>query len=462
MRLLDTTPIVSIVIPTHNRASLLPDAVNSVLHQTYPHVEVIVVDDGSTDNTPAVAGQFGERIRYIRQANAGVSAARNRGFAESKGAYIGFLDDDDLYLEDKIALQVDALQRHPHAPVANCNFHYMDPNGKLYSHNGIVPSHDTFRRLLLANYIWMSGPLMRREAMVTAGLFAPEFSLAADLDMWLRLARLNDFVCVQKPLGAYRIHQGSMVTKADLAEQDCMAVLQRAYQHLPHTPASRKLRARSEAQWRLWFGANYLTAGQPADFTRNYQRAAECAPDMFRDEKFITKRLVQDILNYRVSNKRAFCDDLFGYLPKSLQFMHAYRKRIEQRIDFMEALDEITNRDVARGKYLMKRAIEAHPSVRREPEMLREMLFESTMCARDGIEAHLARVRAGLPDDEPFWQNLFSEVTHDVTVWQGYRDYLEGHYDEARSQLIAGIARRPVWLKNRGIAKTLMKSLVAR
>jgi glycosyltransferase involved in cell wall biosynthesis len=462
MRLPCTTPTVSIIIPTHNRACLLREAVNSALNQSYPQVEVIVVDDGSTDETPAVAAQFGARIRYIRQKNAGVSVARNRGFAESHGAFVGFLDDDDVYFDDKIALQVEALQHHPDAPAANCNFYHMDPDGKLFSHNGILPSHDTFRHLVLSNYIWMSGPLIRREAMLTAGLFAPEFSLAADFDLWLRLSRLNDFVCVQKPLGAYRIHQGSMVTKAGLAEEDCMAVLQRAFQYLTESPADQKLRARSEAQWRLWFGTNYLNAGQPQEFTRNYRRAAECDIDLFRDQKFMANRIARDALSFRTSNTREFCNALFNHLPCELHFMRSYRDGIDQRIDFAQVLGKIAHRDVAQSRRMMKRAIEAHPHVRKAPAMLREMLFESTMCSHMSPEAHLARLRATLPEDEPFLHTILNEVTHDVTVWRGYLDYSEGRHQEARSRLVAGVVRRPIWLKNRGIAKTLMKSLLAR
>jgi glycosyltransferase involved in cell wall biosynthesis len=454
--------LVSVIISTHNRAGLLPEAIDSVLRQTYPHVEIIVVDDGSTDDTPAVAARYGTRIQYIRQKNAGVSNARNRGYMAARGEYIGFLDDDDVYFEDKLALQVAALQAQPEAPAANCNFYFMSQDGALLSHNGIVPSHSTFKNLLLANFIWMSGPLIRRSALIAAGLFAPEFSLAADLDMWLRLSKLGDFTTVQKPGGAYRIHQGSMATKADLAEADCVAVLQRAYPHLSHSSEDQKLRRRSEAQWRLWFGANYLNAGNPRGFTRNYQQAAHLLPEMFRDKHFMAKRLAQDVLNHRVQDNRAFCDALFAHLPDELRFVRGYREAIDERIEFKLAFDEITNRDAHAGKRLLKHAIDAHPAARQQPAAIRDMLFEGAMCFRDGAEAYLGQICEALPEDEPVFKRVLREVRNDAMVWEGCVAFMDGNYDHARKRMMAGIAQQPAWLKNRGVAKMLVQLIFAR
>ena len=105
--------LVSVVIPSYNRGYILDRAIESALSQTYPHVEVIVVDDGSTDDTGAVAARYGSRIRYIRKENGGVSSARNRGFAESRGEFVALLDSDDGWLPWKLAAQVAILQRDP-------------------------------------------------------------------------------------------------------------------------------------------------------------------------------------------------------------------------------------------------------------------------------------------------------------------------------------------------------------
>jgi len=106
-------PEVSIVIPAHNAARYVGQAIESVLGQTFGDNEVILVDDGSTDDTASVIEGFGSEIRQIRQANSGVSVARNRGIAESTGRYVAFLDADDTWMPEKLARQLDALRRQP-------------------------------------------------------------------------------------------------------------------------------------------------------------------------------------------------------------------------------------------------------------------------------------------------------------------------------------------------------------
>ena len=104
---------VSVIIPTYNRANLVTEAINSVLMQSCKDIEIIVIDDGSTDNTSKVLKTFGDRIRYIKQKNMGAGAARNRGLKEANGKYIAFLDSDDIWLDFKIELQVAIMEKLP-------------------------------------------------------------------------------------------------------------------------------------------------------------------------------------------------------------------------------------------------------------------------------------------------------------------------------------------------------------
>jgi len=118
-----SSPLVSVIIPTYNRAALLCEAVDSVLQQTYRNIEVIVVDDGSTDDTTAVMEKYGDRVRYSRRPNAGVNAARNLGFKQSKGEFIALLDSDDLWAPYKLELQVRLLRFFTDVGFTFSNFH---------------------------------------------------------------------------------------------------------------------------------------------------------------------------------------------------------------------------------------------------------------------------------------------------------------------------------------------------
>jgi glycosyltransferase involved in cell wall biosynthesis len=205
--------LVSVVIPTYNCAAYLVEAVRSVLGQTYPHVEVLVVDDGSTDGTVAALQPFGERIRLFRQDRQGPSVARNRAVLHAQGTYIAFLDADDVWLPEKLARQVDLLNRHP--DVVLCYTDYRRGSGeslageaqlKNYQHPGLG---DAFYPLFRNNFIHTSSVLVRREVLARSGLFDPSLRGSEDIELWLRLARLGPFVGVDEVLVAVRRHEAN-------------------------------------------------------------------------------------------------------------------------------------------------------------------------------------------------------------------------------------------------------------
>jgi len=112
---------VSVIIPAYNSGPYLTETIESVLRQTYPHREIIVVDDGSTDDTPARVARYGPALTYIRQAQGGVGAARNRGVAAARGDYIALLDHDDLWVPEKLEVQVEVAARHPASGMLVCD-----------------------------------------------------------------------------------------------------------------------------------------------------------------------------------------------------------------------------------------------------------------------------------------------------------------------------------------------------
>ena len=139
-------PLVSIIIPNYNHAQFVGDAINSVLVQDYRNIEIIVVDDGSTDDSREVIGQFGDQVKYIYQKNAGLSAARNTGIRASKGIFIGVLDADDMYEPAFINTLVGSLEANPDADGIYCGYQFVDQENNLLPQleNRPVPSDELY------------------------------------------------------------------------------------------------------------------------------------------------------------------------------------------------------------------------------------------------------------------------------------------------------------------------------
>ncbi len=210
----DSTPLVSVIIPAYNATAFLGETLDSVLAQTYPNLEIIVVDDGSTDATPELLDSYGDRIRVLRQANAGQAAARNHGAREARGELLAFLDSDDLWDPDKIARQVELLGRFPAALAVYCDHRTIDAQGRPVASNAALDypraSGDMLRALLLGCCIITPGlVLLRRHAFDASGGFdeAPLMRGHEDYALWLRLATQGSFVYSPDTLVSYRRHK---------------------------------------------------------------------------------------------------------------------------------------------------------------------------------------------------------------------------------------------------------------
>lgn len=204
--------LISVIIPTYNHAHYLVEAVNSALAQSYPYVEILVVDDGSTDNTAAVMQRYGNRVRYIQQENRGLSGARNSGILAAQGEYIALLDADDFW--DTTYLQ------HVHAALATdsslgaiyTGTRFVDANGKAQAQPGVatVPADRLYDRLLDGEFFAPSAVLVRRRVLADVGLFDLDLRASEDWEIWLRVARAYPFGGIAQPLLNYRVHGNNM------------------------------------------------------------------------------------------------------------------------------------------------------------------------------------------------------------------------------------------------------------
>jgi glycosyltransferase involved in cell wall biosynthesis len=219
--------LVSVVIPTYNGERFLADTLRSVLAQTHPAIEIISVDDGSTDASVAVVSALAPRASRLSQANAGVSAARNRGLAAAQGQFVIFLDQDDIWHPLQIERQLAWLELHPQCGAAVCPYHHWYLSGEAYpepdavwpADPGLVVDPDfsgwVYHQFLFDVWALTSGTLMRREAVESCGGFDTALPYSEDWDLWLRLSQRVQFALLRWPPVLYRQHpvQGSRVAR---------------------------------------------------------------------------------------------------------------------------------------------------------------------------------------------------------------------------------------------------------
>jgi glycosyltransferase involved in cell wall biosynthesis len=207
-------PAVSVVIPCHNSARFVGRAIESALAQTYPRVEVVLVDDGSTDDLASALAPYAGRIRVLSQPNRGPARTRNRGIEVGSSEFVAFLDADDVWRPEKIARQVAALEAHPECGLSHTRFVMIDEQGAELPDTWRDPrskpaSGSCVGVLARENGIGVSSVVARRSAIPDGG-FDPETSLATDWDLWLRMAAGSPLLYIDESLMLYRQHAGSL------------------------------------------------------------------------------------------------------------------------------------------------------------------------------------------------------------------------------------------------------------
>jgi glycosyltransferase involved in cell wall biosynthesis len=244
------TALVSVVIPTYNRADLIGETIDSVLAQGYPNIEIVVIDDGSTDGTEALVKQYGERLRYVRKPNGGLASARNRAQREARGEYVAWLDSDDLCDPDRIALQVAYLEANPDVQLCSSDFGAFSNEGTIassyigeyygrfrrsaagirgvYPEGGTLAANDIpwiksgeirqiptyrgelYRDLVWGNFIHPPTVMVRRRAAERVGEFDESLTFACDHEWLIRASRLGPIGYIHYPLLRYRLSESQM------------------------------------------------------------------------------------------------------------------------------------------------------------------------------------------------------------------------------------------------------------
>ncbi len=216
--------LISVVIPVYHSEKWILDTIDSVLKQSYQNFEIVIVDDGSSDNTKNVIESIDDsRIKYIYQNNAGPSSARNNGIRHSQGEYIAFLDSDDLWKPDKLLKQLECFDSNPDLGIVSAWSEYTTPSNKLL-YPKITPiknSAEYLKALLLFPFFkselpWTSCMMIKKECFEKAGYFDESMISKEDWDMWFRIALHYEFKCLDEVLARRKQHEQSLMSNTPL------------------------------------------------------------------------------------------------------------------------------------------------------------------------------------------------------------------------------------------------------
>ncbi len=277
-------PCVSIILPTYNCAGFLPDSIGSILLQTYDSYEIIVVDDGSTDNTREVLKPFMQRIQYIHLVkNKGLPAARNTGIRAARGEYLAFIDADDLWLPEKLQTDIAYLNKHPDVGMVYSKHLNVDVNGRAL--NGgtkkRLPSGNIFTQLFSEqNFIIPSSVVVRREVFNMTGLFDEQLFNCQDWDMWLRIAFFSKIAGINKTLIKYRHNPHSLSKNRDSVLKYQKAVIDKTYNQFKDKKGgiSEKLYKKRLASHYAKVGRYYLRDGKKNLANENFRLSLRYDP----------------------------------------------------------------------------------------------------------------------------------------------------------------------------------------
>lgn len=278
-----TQPLVSVIIPNYNYALYLPQALDSVLAQSYPNIEIIVVDDGSTDNSKDILRSYGKRFRLIEQRNQGVSAARNRGVKEGHGGLVAFLDADDVWLPLKLERQVGRFLDDPELGLIHCGVEDINENGiALRSHLDGLEGRVAKEMLLFRRPVILgggSGLVIPRATFESLEGYDLRLSTSADWDLCCRIAVRQRVGFVREVLMQYRVHGTNMHGNVNLMERDMLLAYSKAFD----SPGLelQELRRQAYGNLHITLAGSFFRSGRYYDFARHALKSLWLTPDNF-------------------------------------------------------------------------------------------------------------------------------------------------------------------------------------
>jgi len=301
----DYSPLVSIIIPVFNSEKYIFECIQSVLNQSYPNKEIIVIDDGSSDNSRRIIESFGDRVVFIYQDNSGSAVARNKGIERSRGKYIAFNDSDDLWAPNRLQQQVDFLESNPEYGVATGRFMHVDANFSLAQSVPVDSSKQAelirersgwvYHTLFECSWYHIIAALVRADVLAKVS-FNPEFRRGQDYDFWLQLAHHTRIAQLSSNYAYYRKNQNSISHRHHLRNYRA-EIMENALSTMGSTSRSGNFVSDRELQrffYNSWFEHGYelFLASMYKPAYKSFLKARRYRPSKFGSYKFIFRCLI--------------------------------------------------------------------------------------------------------------------------------------------------------------------------
>jgi len=267
-------PTVSVIIHTYNNEQFIAETIDSVLKQTYNDYEIIVVDDGSVDGTRDALLPYTQKIRYHYKENGGIASAKNAGIALSKTEYIAFLDHDDLWVPDKLKLQIEYFNKNPQVGLVYAKYTSFRDGKELRTKPDKGYSGWVFKELLSKSFIQTSTVMVKRECLNAVGPYDESFSLGDEYDMFLRISKKFQCGFIDKQLTRYRVHDTNASKNDFLFDKDNLGIYKKIYYNFSDLDSKeKKILKKRIARYSMKVAKELYRQGQLEE-SRKYQKEA--------------------------------------------------------------------------------------------------------------------------------------------------------------------------------------------
>ena len=299
--------MISVIIPTYNRAEYLKQAIGSVLNQTLKDFEIIVVDDASTDNTKETVLGCGDRVSYIYQDDKERAAARNKGISVAKGEYVAFLDSDDMWMPEHLEKCFDSIEKNKELGLVYSGSYMVDEAGKIISKMKAVSLKGDMLKYIVSKFSSggcnASSCMVRKDIFDKAGYFDEDRSLSGseDWDMWVRIASVTKFLFTKEFTVKVRSHDKQTSINADKMATSMIKVLDIVYQNKNILPAIESLKRESYSSLYTIIAINYYALGFMSMARGYLKKAIRVYPLAFFTNKYILYTLLRSFLGFKFS-----------------------------------------------------------------------------------------------------------------------------------------------------------------